>query len=110
VVNARFIKPLDHELLTTLVSGHQHIVTVEENVLSGGFGSQVAQYLIANNIAYGRISQFGIPDDFIEHGSRTILLDNIQLSPEAIKSNCQQLLSGDLKKTINTSKSDKMMV
>ena len=61
VINARFVKPLDTELIQAVVANHPHVVTVEENVLSGGFGSQVAQYLISNSIGFGKLSHYGIP-------------------------------------------------
>lgn len=92
VVNARFVKPLDEELLRTLATTHQYVVTVEENVLTGGFGSQVNQFLSKEKLSSASITQLGIPDAFIEHGSRSILLENIGLGPEQIKDTCLEIL------------------
>ncbi len=93
VVNCRFVKPLDADLLKQLVAQYEFLLTIEENVLSGGFGSQVAQFLLNNNIDFGQIHHLGIPDNFIEHGSRSILLENIGLSPELIQKKCLELLN-----------------
>jgi 1-deoxy-D-xylulose-5-phosphate synthase len=92
VVNCRFTKPLDTQLIQLLVEKYDVLLTIEENVLRGGFGSQVAQYLLNNNIRFGKIHHLGIPDDFIEHGSRSILLENIGLSPEQIYKKCLHLM------------------
>lgn len=92
VVNCRFIKPLDKNLLKQLVGKYEIILTIEENALSGGFGSQVAHYLLNNDINFRKIHYLGIPDDFIEHGSRSILLENIGLSSEQISKKCIEVL------------------
>lgn len=92
VVNSRFVKPLDANLLKQLVAEYELLVTIEENVLTGGFGCQVAQFLLNNNIDFGQLHHLGIPDDFIEHGSRAILLESIGLSPEQIQKKCMALL------------------
>jgi 1-deoxy-D-xylulose-5-phosphate synthase len=92
VVNCRFVKPLDVHLLKRLVAKYEFLLTIEENVLRGGFGSQVAQFLLSNAIEFGQVHHLGIPDDFIEHGSRSILLENIGLSAEKIQNKCMTLL------------------
>ena len=69
VVDMRFIKPLDVELVTQLAQRHRAIVTVEENALQGGAGSAVAEALAAAGIV-APLQLIGIPDRFIEHGSR----------------------------------------
>jgi 1-deoxy-D-xylulose-5-phosphate synthase len=70
LVNMRFIKPLDEELLLRMADRHEHLVTVEENVVAGGAGAAVLELLNARG--YCRpLLQLGIPDRFIEHGSRT---------------------------------------
>ncbi|MFQ5824911.1 MAG: 1-deoxy-D-xylulose-5-phosphate synthase [bacterium] len=93
VVNCRFVKPLDVSLIKKLVEEYDQIITIEENVLKGGFGSQVAQYLLNNNFDFGKINHLGIPDQFIEHGSRAILLENIGLSADQIYNKCVALLN-----------------
>jgi len=84
VVNARFAKPLDASLINDL-SGHiKHVVTVEENVLIGGFGSSVNKLLQE----YGRydvqVKNIGIPDEFVEHGTQAILRSKYGLDAEGI--------------------------
>jgi 1-deoxy-D-xylulose-5-phosphate synthase len=69
VVNMRFIKPLDLELLRQIASTHAGIVTLEENAIAGGAGSACAEALDAAGIAIPRL-HIGIPDRFTEHGSR----------------------------------------
>lgn len=85
VVNARFIKPLDEELLIQLVKRYPNILTVEENVVQGGFGSAVLQlynrYGLLNSVNFECI---GLPDRFVEHGSPSLLLKECELAPENI--------------------------
>ena len=69
LVNMRFVKPLDADLVCRLASSHSCIVTLEENVIAGGAGSAVAECLSAHGID-AHVHHIGIPDQFIEHGSR----------------------------------------
>ena len=73
VVNSRYIKPLDAELLNRLVREIPFILTVEENVLQGGFGSAVLEHLSDEGITTSRLVRLGISDTFVEHGSQQIL-------------------------------------
>lgn len=68
LVNARFISPLDTEMIDELAKSYQHIITVEENVLTGGFGSKVSEYLHNKGYETG-CTCLGIHDCFVEHGS-----------------------------------------
>jgi 1-deoxy-D-xylulose-5-phosphate synthase len=70
VVNMRFIKPLDENLVLELVSRHSAVITIEENAISGGAGSAVLELLVAANAATAPVLNLGIADRFIEHGSR----------------------------------------
>jgi len=81
VVDARFVKPLDTALLDELADTHARIVTVEENVLAGGFGSAVAEHLADSPV---RVRRFGLPDSFVAHGDRERLLADLGLTPESI--------------------------
>ncbi len=67
VVNARFVKPLDRELILQQADDHDHIVTIEENVVAGGFGSAVAELLLAEKRSVS-VTMIGIPDEFIIQG------------------------------------------
>jgi 1-deoxy-D-xylulose-5-phosphate synthase len=69
LINLRFVKPLDDELLLRIASTHRNLVTVEENVVAGGAGSAIAECLSAHGHTLPLL-QLGIPDRFIEHGSR----------------------------------------
>ncbi len=84
VVNARFIKPLDEELLLAVARQARWIVTIEENSLMGGFGSAVLESLNCAGIVGPRILRQGLPDSFIEQGSREELLGCLGLDPEGI--------------------------
>jgi 1-deoxy-D-xylulose-5-phosphate synthase len=81
VVDARFVKPLDAIVLDRLAATHSLIVTIEENVLAGGFGSAVAEHLCDSSV---HIRRFGLPDSFVAHGERDLLLRDIGLTPEAV--------------------------
>jgi 1-deoxy-D-xylulose-5-phosphate synthase len=81
VVNMRFVKPLDVELLRQLRQQTANFVTVEENILAGGFGSAVLEAMEGTDT---RIHRIGIPDKFIEHGPQNVLRDMVGLSAEKI--------------------------
>ncbi len=84
VVNARFVKPLDEEMLNSVWEKFDRILTVEENALSGGFGSAVLEFAETHDKNRVRIKRMGIPDEFIEHGSRGQLLSDLGLDVEGI--------------------------
>ncbi|MFH0778331.1 MAG: 1-deoxy-D-xylulose-5-phosphate synthase [Candidatus Eisenbacteria bacterium] len=83
VVNARFVKPLDVRLLAETVRKTGRLVTVEEGTLVGGFGSGVVESLTDQGLQT-EVKRLGIPDSFVEHGSRGFLLEKLGLTPEAI--------------------------
>lgn len=89
VVNARFLKPLDGELIRRLARETGSIVTVEDNNLSGGFGSAVLEYINSNNLNWVKVLRIGWPDQFIEQGSRNELLDKYRMTPEGIAESVQ---------------------
>jgi len=92
VVNARFVKPLDHGLIDEVLSDEPALITAEENVVMGGFGSGVNEYLVSQGYDVSRIRNLGIPDQFIEHGSRDALLTEIGLTPEAMAQTAVSML------------------
>ena len=73
VVNARFAKPLDVDLILELAQGHDLLVTLEENALAGGFGSAVLETLEDHRPVRAHVRRLGLPDVFVEHGSQEIL-------------------------------------
>lgn len=83
IVNARFVKPLDNDLLLQLAANHEFIVTIEEGTLIGGFGSAVAEFLAKNNLK-NDLLMLGLPDIFIEHGTQDELLSFVGLDPSGI--------------------------
>lgn len=86
VINARFIKPMDEGMLNSLLSEKLPILTIEEAVLQGGFGSAVIEYAHDQGFYGAIIDRMGIPDYFIEHGNVDELLQEIDLTvEEAVK-------------------------
>ncbi len=84
VVNARFIKPLDEELICSLSGRIKRFITVEENVLAGGFGSAILEVLNNAGISDILVKRIGIDDIFVEHGSQRKLRKNLSLDEEGI--------------------------
>jgi len=84
VVNARFIKPMDAELLQALVPKAGFLMTVEENVVMGGFGSAVLEQISSLGIPTPMAFLHGLPDVFIPHGAPAILRKNYKLDKEGI--------------------------
>jgi 1-deoxy-D-xylulose-5-phosphate synthase len=84
LVNMRFVKPLDEEMLLSMEKDHSLIVTMEENVASGGMGEHVMEYL--NDIgSHARVIHVTLPDDYIEHGNVDILKKEVCIDPESIE-------------------------
>ena len=84
VVNARFAKPLDTKLITGLARDIKRLVTVEENALSGGFGSSVVSLLKESGSSDIEVKSIGIPDEFVEQGSQAILRSSYGLDAKGI--------------------------
>ena len=83
VVNMRFIKPLDHDLVKELAFGHDLLVTLEENAVIGGAGAEVARSLEDQGLNT-RLLRLGLPDRFTEHGDSATLLAQLGLDAESI--------------------------
>ncbi|WP_077625043.1 1-deoxy-D-xylulose-5-phosphate synthase [Sediminibacillus massiliensis] len=92
VINARFIKPLDNDMLHGLMRENMPILTIEEAVLKGGFGSAVLEFAEENGYNGQVIKRMGIPDRFIEHGKVEELLNEIGLTKEDVIANIQHML------------------
>ena len=84
VVNARFVKPLDAELILGVARRTGRIMTVEENALQGGFGSAVLELLYDNNLQDVKVRRLGIPDHYIEQGSQAQLRKDVGIDAEGI--------------------------
>jgi len=92
VVNMRFVKPLDEELVAQLAREHQLLVTVEENTVMGGAGSAVAETLAQRGLAV-QLLQLGLPDSFVEHGDPALLLAGCGLDKNGIIQAIQRRLT-----------------
>jgi 1-deoxy-D-xylulose-5-phosphate synthase len=92
VVNMRFVKPLDESLVMELASTHDTLVTVEENVIAGGAGAAVNEFLSAQQCLLP-ILNLGLPDAFVEHGSREELLAQCGLDAPGIEASIQGFLA-----------------
>jgi len=85
VADARFAKPLDAELAASLAAEHELVVTVEENVLTGGFGAGVVEELVDRDaLGETRVLRLGLPDRYVTHGKPALLREEVGLTPSAI--------------------------
>ncbi|NWF54229.1 MAG: 1-deoxy-D-xylulose-5-phosphate synthase [Syntrophaceae bacterium] len=91
VVNARFVKPLDGELIASLATQCRRLITVEENALQGGFGSAVLELLEEKGISGVEVKRLGIPDVFVEHGPQDFLRHKYGIDAEGIVRAAQEL-------------------
>jgi 1-deoxy-D-xylulose-5-phosphate synthase len=93
VINARFVKPLDAELLSQTAAQIKKVITVEENVLQGGFGSAVLEMLAEKNITGVRVKRLGIPDEFVEHATQAELRRQYGLDEDGIVRAIREMLA-----------------
>ncbi len=93
VVNSRFAKPLDSELIKGKTSRINYLVTVEENVLTGGLGSSVVTLLQQLGLSHVQVRNIAIPDEFVEHGTQAILRAKYKLDAQGIVQQSLSLLS-----------------
>jgi 1-deoxy-D-xylulose-5-phosphate synthase len=94
VVNARFVKPLDEDLICSLAEETQFFLTVEENALQGGFGSAVLELLEEKHLTHITCKRLGIPDTFVEHGGQEILRHKYGIDADGIFQAAVILLEG----------------
>ncbi len=92
LVNCRFVKPLDIELIKSLVIEIPRVITVEENVLQGGFGSAVLEGLTDEGVYNFKIERVGIPDVFIDHGPQDLLKAKYKINSDAIVNSAIKLM------------------
>jgi 1-deoxy-D-xylulose-5-phosphate synthase len=94
VINLRFIKPLDEVLLNAAISKTANIITVEENVLQGGMGSAILEFMQQAGIRDKKVRRLGIPDEFVEHGSQRMLRSFYRLDEEGILQTLAEMVNG----------------
>jgi len=98
VVNARFVKPLDEELLTDMAKKTKCIITIEENILAGGFGSSILQHLNKlDMLTNTKVINFAIPDIFVPQGAKKLLLQDMHLDSESISATIQEKLKSKVR-------------
>jgi 1-deoxy-D-xylulose-5-phosphate synthase len=99
VVNMRFIKPLDTTLLTQIAQSHELLVTIEENVIAGGAGSGVNEWLAQQGYLI-HLLNLGLPDRFVEHGDPKTLLASCRLDAEGICQSIEEVVSRDVARSL----------
>lgn len=92
VVNMRFVKPLDEDCIEALAEQHQHVITLEENMIAGGAGSAVIEFLTTTGIMRPTL-QIGLPDNFIDHGEREEQLELVGLDVTNVSNRIKKWLS-----------------
>ena len=92
VINARFVKPLDRELILSWARKVGNVITVEENVLQGGFGSAVLEMFQEESFFPKALTRLGVPDTFIPHGSQAALRSFYGIDAEAIENAAQRMI------------------
>lgn len=80
----RFVKPIDHELLTEVTSRFTHVVTIEDGVVTGGAGSAVAEWMADQGVQGVNLLRLGLPDHYVEHGTQRQLHDEVGLGPDGL--------------------------
>ncbi len=91
IINARFVKPIDTEILDEASQDHSLIVTMEENVASGGFGEKVRDYLDESGYQ-GEVLTISIPDEYVEHGNVDILREEVGIDAYSIQCRIEEKL------------------
>ena len=90
VINGRFAKPIDADMVRRTVADGRFVVTVEEGAAMGGFGSAFIECAVQQRLDTRGIRTLALPDEFIEHGDRNELLHDHGLSPQAIAQTCRE--------------------
>ena len=85
VVNCRYVKPFDEELLQTCLEEYKWVFTFEENVVAGGFGGGVLEFMAAKNLWLARVVLTGLPDRFVPHGTPDQLRHDLELDAVSIR-------------------------
>ena len=99
VINCRFIKPMDTACLSNIRNKFSNIITLEEGTINGGFGDGVASWLLENDYS-GKLKRLGLPDSFVEHGSRDQILNVLGLDADGIALSIQKMMN--VKETYTT--------
>ena len=90
IINARFLKPMDEKLLHELCQKYKTLVTIEDNIISGGFGSRINNFIIDNNYNV-KVENIAISEKFIDHGNIDSLYEAVGLSSKCIASKIKKI-------------------
>ena len=90
IINARFLKPIDEKLLHEIFKEYKTIITIEDNVVNGGFGSRINKFMADNNYK-SKIVNIGLPDKFVQHGNAEDIYEYVGLSPKDIADKIKSL-------------------
>ncbi len=103
VINARFAKPLDHEMVKEVIQNFHIVVTLENNSIIGGFGSGIAEIVSESDVKGIMFRRFGLPDRFVPHGNMQDLLVDVRLDFDHLSQSIQSLFKHNpkIKKTIS---------
>jgi 1-deoxy-D-xylulose-5-phosphate synthase len=104
VANARFAKPIDVDLAATLVRRHPWVLTVEDHAAMGGFGSAVLESLSLRGEDTNKVKIHAIPDRWIQHGERDLLMKLLFLDAEGIADIVRMLAAGRTKSSLDASR------
>ncbi len=94
VIDPRFIKPLDQDLLLENIKRYKKVISVEEHVLAGGFGSAILELINNHNLKGVQLKRLGLPDHFIPHGSQARMRALYQLDAQGIKNAALEMITG----------------
>lgn len=83
LVNARFVKPIDTEVLDMLSADHKLLVTMEENVRSGGYGEKVMDYVVEQELPV-KLLNISLPDEYVEHGNVALLYEEVGIDAQTV--------------------------
>ena len=106
VINSRFLKPLDGTLLCDWAKKTGRILTVEENVLQGGFGSAVLELFQERGLGSVQVTRLGIPDTFLEHGPQALLREKYGIDENGIIDGVRRMLGGEWSGSASTNQSE----
>ena len=99
IINCRFIKPMDTACLENVKNKFSKIITLEEGTINGGFGDGVASWLLENGYS-GVLKRLGLPDSFVEHGSRDQILSDLGLDENGLVSSIRKMINTKKESTI----------
>ena len=102
VINTRFLKPLDEDLIGQWATKIGKVLTVEENVLQGGFGSAVLELLQEKGLFFVQVKRLGIPDLYVEHGAPSLLRTKYGIDEAGIHRAAKEMVEKESSPSLNS--------